>query len=105
MEREKQKAIEREQEKKAREEAEKEKKRLEELELERMKAEAGGQPVLPPKSKFVSILQTFCVWMLQTNNILYSHLEQIQQNSRTSIIIIIILNSDIEDVSVRVHHA
>uniref|UniRef100_A0A2H1VSN1 SFRICE_029127 n=1 Tax=Spodoptera frugiperda TaxID=7108 RepID=A0A2H1VSN1_SPOFR len=52
MEREKQKAIEREQELKAREEAEKEKKRLEEEELERMKAEAGGQPVMPPKSKF-----------------------------------------------------
>lgn len=54
MEREKQKAIEREQELKAREEVEKEKKRLEEEELERMKAEAGGQPVLPPKSKFES---------------------------------------------------
>lgn len=56
MEREKQKAIEREQELKAREEAEKEKKRLEEEELERMKAEAGGQPVMPPKSKFVCTL-------------------------------------------------
>lgn len=54
MEREKQRAIEREQEKKAREEAEKEKKRLEEEELERMKAAASGQPVPPPKSKFVS---------------------------------------------------
>ncbi|CAB3254565.1 unnamed protein product [Arctia plantaginis] len=54
MEREKQKAIEREQEKRAREVAEKEKKRLEEEELERMKAEASGQPVLPPKSKFES---------------------------------------------------
>lgn len=54
MEREKQKAIEREQEKKAREEAELEKKRLEEEELERLKAEAGGQPMLPAKSKFVS---------------------------------------------------
>lgn len=54
MEREKQKAIEREQEKKAQEEAELEKKRLEEEELERIKAEAGGQPVLPAKSKFES---------------------------------------------------
>ncbi|XP_068633920.1 arginine/serine-rich protein PNISR-like [Battus philenor] len=54
MEREKQKAIEREQEKKAREEAEKEKKRLEEEELQRLKAEASGQPMLPPKSKFDS---------------------------------------------------
>lgn len=55
MEREKQKAIEREEEKRAREVAEKEKKRLEEEELQRLKAEASGQPVLPPKSKFVSI--------------------------------------------------
>lgn len=54
MEREKQRAIEREQEKKAREEAEKEQKKLEEEELARIKAEASGQPVLPPKSKFVS---------------------------------------------------
>ncbi|CAH0720130.1 unnamed protein product, partial [Brenthis ino] len=54
MEREKQKAIEREQEKKAREEAELEKKRLEEEELERLRAEAGGQPMLPAKSKFDS---------------------------------------------------
>lgn len=55
MEREKQKAIEREEEKKARELAEAEKKRLEEEELARMKAEATGEPMLPPKSKFVSI--------------------------------------------------
>lgn len=54
MEREKQKAIEREQEKQAREEAEKQKKKLEEEELERMKAEASGQPLPPPKSKFES---------------------------------------------------
>ena len=57
MEREKQKAIEREEEKKARELAEIEKKRLEEEEMERLKAEAGGQPMLPAKSKFVNILQ------------------------------------------------
>lgn len=55
MEREKQRAIEREQELKAQEEAEKQKKRLEEEELLRMKAEANGEPILPPKSKFVSI--------------------------------------------------
>lgn len=54
MEREKQRAIEREQEKIAREEAEKIKKKLEEEELARLKAEAGGEPIPPPKSKFVS---------------------------------------------------
>lgn len=54
MEREKQRAVEREQEQKAREAAEIEKKRLEEEELERLKAEAAGQLVLPPKSKFES---------------------------------------------------
>lgn len=53
MEREKQRAIEREQEKIAREEAEKQQKILEEERLERMKAEADGQPLPPPKSKFV----------------------------------------------------
>ncbi|XP_041980222.1 arginine/serine-rich protein PNISR-like isoform X2 [Aricia agestis] len=53
MEREKQRAIEREQEKKAREEAELEKKRLEEEELERIKqAAASGVPIIPVKSKF-----------------------------------------------------
>ncbi|KOB68248.1 hypothetical protein OBRU01_17343 [Operophtera brumata] len=55
MEREKQRAIEREQELKAQEEAEKEKKRLEEEELLRMKAEASGDPIIPPKSKFIFV--------------------------------------------------
>lgn len=53
MEREKQKAIEREQEMIAREEAEKQRKKLEEEKLAQMKAEAGGQPIIPAKSKFV----------------------------------------------------
>lgn len=66
MEREKQKAIEREQEMKAREIAEAEKKKLEEEELARMKAAASGEPMLPPKSKFVSRI---CIIHTQHTNI------------------------------------
>lgn len=54
MEREKQRAEDRELEKRAQEEAEKERKKFEAEELERMRAEA-GQPMAPAKSKFVSI--------------------------------------------------
>lgn len=55
MEKEKQKAIEREHEKKEMEKAEKERKLVEEEELKRLKAAAEGKPVVPVKSKFVSI--------------------------------------------------